>query len=74
MGRLTCDRSLEIIERTQGFCRVATQGVNDFLEGQAYITAQMSAAGNMHFEFIKVTGLSRLIGSFGEKGSTLMID
>lgn len=56
-GRLTCDRSLEIIERAQGFCRVATQGVNDFLRGQAYITAQMSAAGEMHFEFIKVRSL-----------------
>lgn len=53
-GRLTCDRSLEIIERAQGFCRVATQGVNDFLKGQAYITAQLSVAGEMHFEFIKV--------------------
>lgn len=54
VGRLTCDRSLEIIERAQGFCRVATQGVNDFLKGQAYITAQLSVAGEMHFEFIKV--------------------
>jgi len=54
VGRLTCDRSSEIIERAHGFCHVATQGVADFLKGESFVTAQLSAKGEMHFEFIKV--------------------
>lgn len=66
-GRLTCDMSMEIIERAHGVCRVATQGVNDFLRGQAYVTAQLSAAGEMHFEFIKVS-------RFWKRGGSMSLD
>eukprot|EP00624_Nannochloropsis_granulata_P006934 evm.model.NODE_5521_length_8807_cov_42.282162.3 len=50
---MICDRSLEVIERTHGMCRVATQAVSDFLQGRAYVTSQVTAAGDLHFEFIK---------------------
>jgi hypothetical protein len=54
-GRLTCDTSAEIIDKTHGVCRVATQAVSDFLQGDAFVTAQISAAGELHFEFVKVS-------------------
>lgn len=56
-GRMTCDRSMEVIELSQGVCRVASKGVNDFLRGQSYVTAQLSAAGEMHIEFVKVRSI-----------------
>ncbi|GAB5032377.1 abc transporter [Nannochloropsis oceanica] len=54
--RMICDRSLEVIDRTHGMCRVATQAVSDFLQGRAYVTSQVTAAGDLHFEFVKITG------------------
>ena len=55
-SRLTCDRSMEVIEKTHGTCHVATQAVSDFLKGNAYVTSSISKAGELHFEFVKVTG------------------
>jgi hypothetical protein len=52
--RMSCERSLEVIEKTHGVCRVTTQAVSNFLQGQAFVTAQITAAGAMHFEFVKV--------------------
>jgi len=52
--RMTCDRSLEVIEKTHGVCRVTTQAVSDFLQGKAFVTSQITVAGDLHFEFVKV--------------------
>jgi len=51
---MTCDRSLEVIEKTHGVCRVTTQAVSDFLQGKAFVTSQITVAGDLHFEFVKV--------------------
>jgi hypothetical protein len=52
--RMTCDRSLQVIEKTHGVCRVMTQAVSDFLQGKAFVTSQITVAGDLHFEFVKV--------------------